>query len=54
MTRMTCGSTKTSFVQMHLEKSSTQKIDGKNHHLGDKRNKHSGSDVITEESFACF
>lgn len=39
---------------MHLEKSSTQKIDRRNHYLEDKRKKHSGADVITEESFVLF
>lgn len=52
--RLSFGSSKNSFVKMHLEKSSTQKIDGRNHHLEDKRNKHSGSDVITEEFFVLF
>lgn len=54
--RMMCGSTKTNFVQMCLEKSSTQKIVGKCHHLGEEYNEQSGSDMImiSAEPFALF
>lgn len=41
-------------MKMHLEKSNTEKIDRRNHYLEDKRNKHFGADVITEESFVLF